>query len=200
MSFWQITLGFLGLLAVVGISFVIHSSINRGRIRKNFLALGPSIQGKLAQRSFFAYPTLEGKMEGRAAQAFFHVTKAKRISVLYVASRIDVSAGYSALLLKDNFFKPFDTSRLAQDAGRGGLKADGYLVWSDHQDRVKPLIESPRFLKTLETMSDYPAIVLGPDSIIMSKPYDSLADTTPEQIMKNFRALLDLARQMESAR
>lgn len=200
MSFWQITLGFLGLLAVVGISFLIHSSINRARIRKNFRELAPKLNGTVRQPGLLSYPTLEGTLEGRAAQTFFHVTKAKRISVLYVASRISVSASYSALLLKDNYFKPFDTTRLAKDAGKGGLKANGFLVWSNQQDRVKALIESPAFLEKLRTMEDYPTIVMGPDSIIMSKPYDSLEDTAPEQVMKNYTALFGMALLMESTR
>jgi hypothetical protein len=195
----QITFFFLGILAVIGMAMLVHSWIDKGRIRKNFSRLASELSGKVIQENPLVYPRLSGEVGGREFDLFFKVVKAGRQHILYYIYSVKSEISSDLLLLKADFFKPIaDEAAVTEQAGGGFSTVDGkYQARSQHPETARRLLAEEEVKFHLISLEEFSSLQLGPDALVVGKPYEGPPDTEPEKIVKIVHALGKLATAME---
>lgn len=199
MTLTQITVFFLMILSVIGISMLIHSWIDKGRIRKNLLRLSSEISGQATQENRLIYPRFTGEMDGRTFDFFFQVVKAGRKHILYVIYSLKSDIGSDLLLLKSTYFKPIlDQAQFTAQAGDSiaGLDAP-YEIRSKNPEEARQIFERSKLSERLPALEGFTTLQLGPDAIVAGKPYDGPSDTEPTNILRNVRMMKTLAEAIE---
>ncbi len=199
MTLTQITFFFLMIIAVIGVAMLVHSWIDKGRIRKNFSRLTAELSGKVIQENPLVYPRFSGEIGGREFDLFFKVVKAGRQHILYYIYSVKSELSSDLLLLKADYFKPVaDEAGLSETAGGVFPGIDGkYQARSQHPETAKRLLEEAEILARLLPLEEFSSLQLGPDALVVGKPYEGPPDTAPEQILKNAHALEKLATAIE---
>lgn len=199
MTLTQITMFFLMILSVIGIAMLIHSWIDKGRIRKNLLRLSQQIPGKAAQENPLIYPHFNGEVDGRKFLFFFNVVKAGRKHILYVIYSLGSDITSDLLLLKSTYFKPVaNEEQFITQAGE--LISDlglPYEIRSKNPEEARQILERAGLKERLPALEEFSTLQLGPDAIVAGKPYDGPSDTEPENILRNVRTMSKLAEAIE---
>src|SRR3569832_501117 len=199
MTLMQITFFFLGIIAVIGLAMLVHSWIDKGRIRKNFSRLTADLSGKVIQENPLVYPRLSGEIGGREFDLFFKVVKAGRQHILYYIYSVKSELTSDLLLLKADYFKPIaDEAGLADTAGGAFPGIDGkYQARSQDPKTARRLLEEEEVREQLAALEEFSRLQLGPDALVVGNPYDGPPDTEPEKILNVVHALEKLATAME---
>lgn len=199
MSQTGITLFFLFVIGVIALAMVVHGYIDKKRIRENFDQLSKKISGKVVQESRFYYPRFVGEIEGRQIDLFFEVVKVGRKHILYYIYSLKSEIASSLLLLKTDAYKPLGSEPEAVQAA-GELLSEikgGYEIRTKNQEEAKAIYEGAALKERLKALDEFSSLQLGPDALVVGKPYDGIADTESVNIMKNVRSLVNLAKAME---
>lgn len=195
----QITIFFLGILSVIGMAMVVHSWIDKKRIRKSFLRLVPELSGEVVQENPLVYPRLSGEIGGRRFDLFFTVVKVGRQHILYYIYSLKSEIASDLLLLKSDFFKPISDE--AGFSGKAGEILSGldprYQARSQSPETARRLMEEEEIKEQLGHLDEFSSLQLGPDALVVGKPYEGPSDTDPAHILKNVQALEKLAEAME---
>ncbi len=199
MSQLGITLFFLFVIGVIALAMVVHGYIDKKRIRSNFEHLASDLSGKVIQDSRFFYPRFSGEIEGRQIDLFFEVVKVGRKHILYYIYSLKSEFQSSLLLLKADAYKK---SVGAQDTlpSSGPPLAEireGYEIRSENKAQAEEIFEKAAMKERLPALEEFSSLQLGPDALVVGKPYDGLPDTESVNVMKNVRSLLNLAKAME---
>ncbi|MFQ5950198.1 MAG: hypothetical protein ACE5J1_05880 [Nitrospiria bacterium] len=195
----ELTLIFLGLLFVIAIAMVVHAWIDKGRIRKNFSRLATEVPGKVIQESGLVDPRFSGEIAGRQFDLFFKVVKVGRKQIFYYIYSLKTEVTCDLLLLKKDYFKPIaDETQFSEEAGPllPGIDSK-YQVRSQHADAARSLFEEAKVKDHLSSLDAFSSLQLGPDALVVGKPYDGLPDTEPSNILGNIRVLEKLAEALE---
>lgn len=199
MSQMGITLFFFFIVGVIALAMIVHGWIDKKRISKNFLQLSEPLSGRVVQESRFFYPRFAGEIEGRQVDLFFEVVKVGRKHILYYIYSLKSEITCSLLLLKSDEYKAGKGSAEAIEAA-GTLVSeakDAYEIRTQNEAEASAIIEGADLKERLTALDEFSSLQLGPDALVVGKPYDGIADTESVNIMKNVRALVDLAKAME---
>ena len=199
MSLSQITLAFFALMAVIVAAMIVHGYIDKRRIRRNFQKIAQSLSGRAEQENPFVYPRLSGDLHGRSFEVFFQVVKAGRRHILYLIYSMPIELGFSLLLLKDKFFRPSEADAALTEASGPVLpKIDArYLVRSKEQAASMALFDRAGLPACLTPLEEFTSLLIGPDSIVVGKPYEGPPDADPQRIGKNLASLKEMAFAVE---
>lgn len=199
MTLSQITAFFLLILSVIGISMVVHSWIDKRRIKKNFLRLAAELQGLVAQENALVYPYFTGDIDGRRFDLFFKVVKVGRQHILYYIYSLKADLPCDLLLLKSEYFKPIKNEEtFSGDAGQIIPEAaPNYQLRSLNPEAAREIFEKAGVKEFLSPLDEFSSLQLGPDALVVGKPYDGPSDTEPSHIVRNVETLKNLAKAME---
>lgn len=199
MTSTQITLFFLLIISVIGISMVVHSWIDKRRIKKNFLRLTAELPGRVIQENRLLYPSFTGEVDGRRFDLFFNVVKVGRQHILYYIYSLQAAIPSDLLLLKSEYFKPISDE--AQFTGQAGFVLPDldlkYQVRSQHPEIARHIFEGAGIREHLPALEEFSSLQLGPDALVVGKPYDGPSDTEPGHILSNVASLQKLAGAIE---
>ncbi len=199
MSQMGITLFFLFVISVIALAMVVHGYIDKKRIRKNLDQLSNKLSGSVVQESRFFYPRFSGEIEGRQIDLFFEVVKVGRKHILYYIYSLKSEIICSLLLLKADAYKPVSAApEPVQVAGEplSEIKG-GYEIRTQNQEEAQAIYEGAALKERLKALDEFSSLQLGPDALVVGKPYDGLSDTESVNILKNVRSLVNLAKAME---
>ncbi len=199
MSQLGITIFFLVIISVIGLAMVVHGWIDKKRIRKNLEELRHDFSGKVIQESRFFYPRFSGEIDGRQFDLFFEVVKVGRKHILYYIYSLKSNIKCSLLLLKSDVYKPMASGgEVMKAAGSplSELKA-GYQLRSQNEAEAEAIFDAAAIKERLPALDEFSSLQLGPDALVVGKPYDGLSDTELVNIIKNVRSLMNLAKAME---
>ena len=199
MTLFQITLAFMVLMAVIVLAMIVHGYLDKRRIRKSFERIALSLSGTANQENPFVYPRLSGSLHGQSFEVFFQVVKAGRRHLLYLIYSMPIHLGFSLLLLKEKFFRPsVDEAQLTAVSGPVLPKLDDrYLVRSKEQAASMALFERAGLPSCLTPLEEFTSLLIGPDSIVVGKPYEGLPDADPQRIERNLASLKKMAAAVE---
>jgi len=199
MTLTQITLFFLMILSVIGISMIVHSWIDKRRIKKNFLRLAAELQGFVAQENALVYPYFTGDVDGRRFDLFFKVVKVGHQHILYYIYSLKADLPCDLLLLKSDYFKPIkDEAAFSGNAGHIVPEvAPNYQLRSLNPEAAREIFEKAGVSEFLSPLDAFSSLQLGPDALVVGKPYDGPSDTEPSHIVRNVQTLKNLAEAME---
>ncbi|MFQ5587777.1 MAG: hypothetical protein ACE5F7_02965 [Nitrospiria bacterium] len=199
MSQIGITIFFFFVVGVIALAMIVHGYIDKRRIRQNFEHLAGDLSGEVIQQSRFFYPRFSGEIEGRQIDLFFEVVKVGRKEILYYVYSLKAEIHCSLLLLKADAYKKMNTApEVLQAAGPPLAEIrEGYEVRANNKEAADAIFEGAAIKERLPALDEFSSLQLGPDALVVGKPYDSLSDTTSVNIMKNVRSLLKLAKAME---
>lgn len=199
MSQMGITVFFFFIVGVIALAMIVHGWIDKKRIGKNFSQLSESLSGKVIQESRFFYPRFSGEIDGRQIDLFFEVVKVGRKHILYYIYSLKSEITCSLLLLKSDVYKPMQSESEAMAAAGTLLSEakDAYEIRAQNESEANTIIEGAALKERLTALDEFSSLQLGPDALIVGKPYDGLADTESLNIMKNVRSLVNLAKAME---
>ncbi|MFQ5580468.1 MAG: hypothetical protein ACE5FZ_07635 [Nitrospiria bacterium] len=195
----ELTVFFLVIIFVIALAMVVHSWIDKGRIKKNFDRLGSKLTGQVLQENGFIYPRFSGEVSGRHFDLFFKVVKAGRKQILYYIYSLKTGVTADILLLKKDYFKPVtDEGRFTEEAGVLLSDIDSkYQVRSQHVESAQTLFKEANVNGYLSSLDEFSSLQLGPDALVVGKPYDGPPDTEPSNILRNLQVLEKLAEAME---
>jgi hypothetical protein len=207
----QITLFFGAILLGLVCAMFIHSWLDKRGIVRNLRELIPELDGALLQPHPFVYPRFHGSVGGRDVDLFFTVVKVGRKFILYIVYRLASSPRVDLLLIRSGVYKPM----LPTDAAPGTNGPEGnrpevmgpllpdldprYEIHARQPEVARPFFEKADLGRHLTALSEFTTLQLGPDALVIGKPYDGLSDTAPENVIPNLRALSALADAMETA-
>jgi len=199
MSQLSITLFFIAIIGAVAIASFIHSWLDKGRIRKGLDGLSKKISGEVIQANIQSYPRFRGEFEGRQFDLFFEVVKVGRKFILYYIYSLKSDVSCKLLLLRSDAYKPVQKEAEAMDeAGRLLPEMDpNYQLRSDNEVEARAIFKNAGLKERLPLLNEFTSLQLGPDALVVGKPYDGLSDTEPEHVVRNVRALANLAQAME---
>lgn len=200
MSQLNITIFFLLIVATIGIAQMIHTWIDKGRIRDNFEKLIAKLPGQVIQPNRLDYPRFSGEIEGRHFDLFFKVVKVGRKHILYYIYSLKSDINSSLLLLKADTYKPVREEPEALKASGVALSEirAGYQLRSNNEAEATAIFEGAGLKERLPALDEFSSLQLGPDALVVGKPYDGPADTEAVNIMRNVRSLINLAKAIEA--
>jgi len=200
MTLFGITVAFASLLAVLGAAMIVHSIIGKRRIVTDFKRVSEHIGGTVTQPTIFSFPEVKGHYDGRDASVFFHLAKGEKASIIYLVYTLSAKVGTGLFLAKDRYFKPVnDPTKLSREVGQVLPGLDGrYQVHATDVARTKKWFEEGNLRTHLDGLQPFPSLMLGPDSLIVGKPFEGAEDTVPDTILRHFRVLGKVAVEMEA--
>ena len=199
MSQLGITLFFIAIIGAIAIASFIHSWLDKGRIKKGLNQLAQQISGEVIQANMQAYPRFRGEFEGRQFDLFFEVVKVGRKFILYYIYSLKSDVSCKLLLLRADAYKPVQKEAEAMnEAGKLLPEIDpNYQLRADNESEARAIFEGAGLKERLPHLDEFTSLQLGPDALVVGKPYDGLSDTQPEHILRNVHSLANLAKAME---
>lgn len=196
----EITLFFLAIVGVIGFAQIIHSWIDKGRIKSNFENLRKDLPGEVIQARQLIYPRFIGEIDGRQFDLFFKVVKVGKKHILYYIYSLKSSITYSLLLLKAEAYKPIavDLEAIKESGSALSKIREGYQIRSKNEAEANTIFEKAGLKERLPALTEFSSLQLGPDALVVGKPYGGPSDTEAHHIMKNVRSLVNLAKAMEA--
>ena len=200
MTLFGISLAFAMLLAALGTAMIVHSIVGKRRIVADFRRLSERIGGTITQRTPMAFPQVTGRYDGRDASVFFHLAKGEKASIIYMVCTLSVKAASGFFLAKDKYYKTVnDPIKLTREVGDLIPGLDGrYQVRGSDAERAQRLFQQWGLRTHLDALEAFPSLVLGPDSLVAGKPFESAEETSADALLKHFRALGKIAADMEA--
>jgi hypothetical protein len=189
---------------------LIHSWLDKRGIVRNLRGLIPEFKGALLQPHPFVYPRFHGSVGGRAVDLFFTVVKVGRKHILYIVYRLASSPQVDLLLIRSGVYKPTLPTDAAPGTNEpegnrpevmGALLPDlnpGYEIYARQPEVARPFFEQAGIGQPLAALSEFTTLQLGPDALVIGKPYDGLSDTAQKNVTPNLRAISALADAMET--
>ncbi len=199
MTLTQITFFFLLIISAVAIAMVVHSWLDKRRIRRSLLVLTDHLLGTLSQEHGLDYPKFSGTYEDRKCDLFFSVVKVGRKHILYYIYNLQAAISYDLLLIKPHYFKPIQDP--SDFSGRCGTKLSEllphYHAYSHRPSEIAPLYTSTEWKQHLKTLDGFTTLQFGPDALVIGKPYDGDTDVNVPHILRNLSTLHKIASEME---
>jgi hypothetical protein len=199
MTLTQITIYFLGIIVVIIIAMLVHSYLDKKKIKKKLLLLVDPLKGRVVQDSSFHYPHFHCDVKGRAFDLFFDVVKVGRHHILYAVYSLGTTLPHPMLLIKKDEFRPIaDLNHFSKSNG-SPLKTictpfQGYSIEPAWAEKI---YATGAVSQTIASLNEFSSLQLGPDALIAGKPYEGLADADPEQTLQAILSLEKLATEME---
>lgn len=208
MTLTQITLFFGLILFGLVCAMFIHSWLDKRGIVQNLRKLTVECSGQVIQAHLLVYPHFSGSVGLRTLVVFFTVVKVGRKHILYMVYHLASTPQVDFLLIQSGVYKPLVQSASAVSAPGetpfsetiGARLPDldsRYEIRSSRPESARLFFEQNGIGKHLDALSEFTSLQLGPDALVVGKPYDGLSDTAPENIMRNVRALSTLAAALE---
>ncbi|MEK7702469.1 MAG: hypothetical protein AAB317_00720 [Nitrospirota bacterium] len=200
MTLSQITFFFLGIMGVIVIAMLVHSYLDKKKIRNKLKNLTQHLQGDVIQESVFQYPRYHSEINGRVFDLFFDVAKVGRHHILYSIYSLAASLPYPMLLVKNDEFRPITDMA-------GFTKTNGSLLpaidtvfqgYSLHPEWAEQVYIDGSIKKTISELDEFSSLQLGPDALIAGKPYEGLSDTDSEKTIQAIKTLEKLAQEIET--
>jgi len=200
MTMTQITMFFFQILIAIVIAMIVHSYLDKSKIRKRLLQLVAPLNGHVSQATAFDYPRFRCELNGRTFDLFFNVVQVGRHHILYSIYSLSASLTHPMLLVKRNEFRPVaDPEIFAKVNGEPlttiTLPFQGYSlypVWA------KKIYLSGDVSKLISSLDEFSSLQLGPDALVAGKPYEGLADADSEKTLQAIKLLNKLAQEMET--
>ena len=203
----QITLFFLAILGVIAGAMVVHSMIDKRRIKKSISRLLSEVSGEVIQGNPLIYPRFHGTLSGRTLEVFFTVVKVGRQHILYFILSVGAKITCDLLLIKKEAYKPASTPSgpSGPSTPSGGLSGAAGSLLPDLDPAYHAHSKNPQGAGTvfrqaqphLEALDRFYSIQIGPDAIVAGKPYDGEIDIAPQTLLKDIRVLEVLALSLE---
>ncbi len=199
MTLTQITIFFLGILLVIVIAMLVHSYLDKKGIKKSLTRLVAQMPGDVLQESRFHYPRFSTVRGGRQFDLFFNVVKAGRQHILYLVYSMTASLPYPLLLTRKETFKPIANEADFVEAN-GALLSEVNLPFqarSKHPEWAQKVLYQTDVHELMTALDAFSSLQLGPDALVVGKPYEGPSDTDPEKIIHYAKTLEKLAEIME---
>ncbi len=214
MTLTQITIYFLGIIVVIIIAMLVHSFLDKKKIKQSLLRLVDPLKGRVSQESAFHYPHFHCNLNGsqgvaplagtlpRAFDLFFDVVKVGRHHILYVVYSLAATLPHALLLIKKDEFRPMaDPDGFSKSNGslldKINAPFQGYSIEPVWAEKV---YTTGGVSKLIASLDDFTSLQLGPDALIAGKPYEGLADADSEKTLQAILSLQKLAQALEEAR
>jgi len=199
MTLTQITLFFLGIMAVIVMAMLVHSYLDKRKIKKSLLYLITQYKGEVLQESIFQYPRFHSEKNGQKFDLFFDVIKVGRHHILYSIYSITASLPHACLFIqKENYKAIADEARFTEENGAilAGIDApfqgrSQQPVWAEMAYQQKGIRDA------IQALDSFSSLQLGPDALVAGKPYEGISDTDPEWVARSVKTLEKLARGLE---
>jgi hypothetical protein len=200
MTLTQITLFFLGIMAVIVIAMLVHSYLDKRGITKRLRQLTAQYKGVVLQESIFQYPRFHSESGGRRFDLFFDIVKVGRHHILYSIYSITASLPHSLLLVKKDDYKAIaDEARFTEE--NGGVLMDMGLPFEGRSHKpqwAEQVCQQKGINELIHTLDSFSSLQLGPDALVAGKPYEAISDTDPEWVFRSVKGLEKLAYGLES--
>jgi hypothetical protein len=195
----QITFFFFGILGVIVLAMFVHSYLDKRRIRKGLDRLTEYFKGRVIQESQLEYPRFSSEREGRKLNLFFNEVKAGRHNILYSIYSITVSLPHSLLLIKKDTYKSIqDEALFRQENGEILAHLDiPYEGRSLHPTWAQQVYDHKGVRELILALTPFSSLQLGPDALVIGKPYEGLSDTDPKIVSQTVKTLEKLAQSLE---
>lgn len=205
MTLTQITMYFLGIIVVIIIAMLVHSYLDKKKIKTRLLHLVDPLKGKVSQESSFHYPHFHCNLNGsqgtlpRAFDLFFDVVKVGRHHILYSVYSLAATLPHSLLLIKKDEFRPIaDPDSFSKSNGslldKINAPFQGYSIEPVWAEKV---YTTGGVAQLIASLDEFSSLQLGPDALIAGKPYEGLADADSEKTLQAILSLEKLAKEME---
>jgi hypothetical protein len=199
MTLTQITIYFLGIIVVIIIAMLVHSYLDKKKIKTRLLDLVDPLKGRVSQESSFHYPHFHCNLNGRAFDLFFDVVKVGRHHILYSIYSLAAELPHPLLLIKKDEFRPMaDPDGFSKSNGARLDKINapfqGYSIEPVWAEKV---YTTGGVSKLISSLDEFSSLQLGPDALIAGKPYEGLADADSEKTLQAILSLEKLAKEME---
>lgn len=195
----QMTFFFFGIMAVILIAMGVHSFLDKRKIRKGMERLTKQFKGKVLQESRFNYPRLHTEREGRTFDLFFELVKVGRHHILYSVYTMTTSLPHSLLFIKKGAYQPIKDE--VQFAGEHGDLlpdiADPFEGRSRFPEWAQQVYRREGVRETVDALSSFSSLQVGPDAIVVGKPYEGESDTDTDNVLSVVRILERLAYYLE---
>jgi len=199
MTLTQITLFFLGIMAVIVVAMLVHSYLDKRGIMKQLDHLTTQYKGTVLQESIFQYPRFFSENGGRRFDLFFDVVKVGRHHILYSIYSITASLPHALLLIKKDDYKAIaDEARFTEE--NGGVLVDMGLPFEgrSHQSQwAEQVCQQKGVNELIHTLDSFSSLQLGPDALVAGKPYEAISDTDPAWVFRSVKTLERLAQGLE---
>jgi hypothetical protein len=195
----QITMFFLSILIVIVLAMLVHSYLDKNKIKRRLLQLVDPLKGYVSQESSFHYPHFHCNLNGRAFSLFFDVVKVGRHHILYSVYSLAATLPHPLLLIKKDEFRPMaDPDNFSKLNGslldKISAPFQGYSIEPVWADKVYTAGEVSKLISKL---NEFSSLQLGPDALIAGKPYEGLSDADSEKTLQAIKLLEKLAQEME---
>jgi hypothetical protein len=195
MTLTQITLFFLAILCVIVIAMLVHSYLDKKKIKKKLQGLTAHLPGKVFQESHFHYPRFQGEVNGRRFDLFFNVAKVGRHHILYSIYSLAASFPHAMLLVKKDEFRPIANPEGFAEANGPLLPQmdSSFHLYSKEPQWADGVYQSEAVKKAIDQLDEFSSLQIGPDALIAGKPYEGLSDTDSEKTVQAIKTLEQLA-------
>ncbi|MEK7286189.1 MAG: hypothetical protein AAB035_02695 [Nitrospirota bacterium] len=201
MTLTQITLFFLGILGVIVIAMLVHSYLDKKKIKKRLDQLTETLSGKVIQESRFHYPRFLCEINGRAFDLFFNVVKVGRHHILYSVYALAARLDHTLLLVKKDEFRPLANPEtfLTENGSLLPQIHSPFQGYSKESDWAEQIYSVSAINKIISELDQFSSLQLGPDALVVGKPYEGLSDADSEKTIQAIKTLEKLAQAMEEA-
>ena len=199
MTLTQMTLFFFGVMAVIVIAMLVHSYLDKRKIRKSLYRLTRQYKGTVVQESVFQYPRFYSEKNGRRFDLFFNVVKVGRHYILYTIYSLTASLPSPFLLIKKDSYKAIsDESRFTEENGAILHEIDiPFQGRSKQPEWVQKAYKKNGIKELIQALDPFFSVQLGPDALVAGKPYEGLSDIDSEWVVRAVRTLEQLAIGLE---
>jgi len=200
MTLTQITIFFLGIFIVVVIAMMVHSYLDKKKIKERLLQLVDPLKGEVSQESAFHYPRFRCQLDGRVFDLFFNIVRVGRHHILYSIYSLAAALPHPLLLIKKDEFRPVADPEIFSKVNGPALANihtpfQGYSlypVWA------KKTYLAGEVSNLISSLGEFSSLQLGPDALIAGKPYEGLSDADSEKTLQAITLLKKLAQEMET--
>jgi hypothetical protein len=199
MTLTQITLFFLGIMAVILTAMMVHNYLDKNRMTKNLRGLTVPLSGTVLWDAMFDYPRFEGTRDGRKCSLLFNVVKVGRQHILYSICSMATTLPHALLLIKKDAYKPVaDEAEFTEANGTVlmGLNLP-FQGRSNQPEWATRICNKEGVADLLSGLDAFSSLQFGPDALIIGKPYEGDSDMDPDSVVHQMDQLAKLAALIE---